>query len=75
MLGAMLLFEVVVQSEEPPPPLGDAARLIFRENKGRGRRSQDLTRIAIGNFDFAIHTLFRSNLDIEASKLRLEVNS
>ena len=34
-----------------------------------------MTRIPIENFDFAIHTVFRSNLDIEASNLRLEVNS
>jgi hypothetical protein len=71
----MLLFEVLVQSRRSRRFHWGTARLIFRENKGKGRRSQGLTRIPIENFDFAIHTVFRSNLDIEASNLRLEVNS
>jgi hypothetical protein len=72
----MLLFKVAVQSRRSRRFHWGTARLnVFRENKGRGRPSQDLTRIRIENFDFATHTLFRSNLDFEVSNLRLEVNS
>jgi hypothetical protein len=75
MLGSVLLFEAAVQSRRSRFHWGTARVNVFRENKGRGRPSQDLTRTRIENFDFATHTLFRSTLDIKVSNPRLEVNS